>query len=289
MITPQTTFPDIAREVGVQELYLKREDLHPYGSHKGRSIPVMIDRAVAASATTFALSSSGNAALAAIRHIQYLNSTGKNLSLSIFIGKNISKEKKDILTQEISDPRITLAETERPLQTFLNFIRGTNVVSLRQSTDDTALIGYKTLAHELLTIPNLTRVYIASSSGTTAQALAQYFKESGKAISVVLVQTSETYPLAELFTKNHPAVPEKSLADAIVDRVAHRRDTIQKLFKTTLSTGVIADNTTILRAQNILKTAGIVTTANGALSLAGLLIDPHKKDTEVSVCIITGK
>ena len=27
----------------MKDLYFKREDLHPYGSHKGRSITVMID------------------------------------------------------------------------------------------------------------------------------------------------------------------------------------------------------------------------------------------------------
>jgi len=42
-ITPLEHYPTLAKAIGVSDLYFKREDLHPYGSHKGRSIPVMIN------------------------------------------------------------------------------------------------------------------------------------------------------------------------------------------------------------------------------------------------------
>jgi threonine dehydratase len=65
MVTPLEQQKKLAEVIGFSDLYFKREDLHPYGSHKGRSIPVMIDHYVASGDTTFAISSSGNAALAA--------------------------------------------------------------------------------------------------------------------------------------------------------------------------------------------------------------------------------
>ena len=314
MVTPQTSHPDIARELGISALYLKREDLHPYGSHKGRSIPHMIDSKVAGGATHFAISSSGNAALAAVRHIQKLNrDDGRNLSLSVLVGKNINPAKKAWLISEISDPRITLTETERPLQSLLNLIKGTKMVSLRQSTDDTALEGYKALADELLAIPDLSSVFIASSSGTTAQALLERFKELKKAISVYIVQTTEVSPIAGDFDttrantpKTVPAgntpVTEKSLADAIVDRVAHRREALGKLIENKDQNesaqnekrggGFIASNNDILAAQKMLRDkAGINATGNGSLSLAGLICARAQNITLTGavVCIVTGK
>src|ERR1035437_8229763 len=80
MLTPQKNYPNLAKALGVSSLYLKREDLHPYGSHKGRSIPVMIDHYVKDGKRHFAISSSGNAALAAAMYLKELN--GKNKALA---------------------------------------------------------------------------------------------------------------------------------------------------------------------------------------------------------------
>src|SRR3989344_7818631 len=179
MITPQTEHPELAKIICVPRLYFKREDLHPYGSHKGRSIPVMIDvkiadkkkRALKQDTKYFAISSSGNAALAAVHYIQERNARGDSLSLSIFIGKNINPEKKQKLVSLIYDKKISLIETERPLQSLTK----SGVESLRQSTDPTALIGYETLARELSEIPDLRDVFVGTSTGTTAEALANFF------------------------------------------------------------------------------------------------------------------
>ena len=69
-VTPLEAYPKLAKAIGVNRLYFKREDLHPYGSHKGRSIPVMIDKYFKAGDRRFANSSSGNAALAAAKYIK---------------------------------------------------------------------------------------------------------------------------------------------------------------------------------------------------------------------------
>jgi threonine synthase len=294
MVTPQTSHPELAREIGVPALYFKREDLHPLGSHKGRSIPHMIDEQVAQGITHFAISSSGNAALAAVRYIVKLNSTGGHgLTLSILVGKNINPSKKNWLLSEITDSRITLTETERPLQSLLNLIKGTKIASLRQSTDDSALVGYRTLAEELLAIPELSTVFIASSSGTTAQALSEHFLRLKKAVSVFIVQTAETAPLASEFDTSGTSLPkEVSLADAIVDRVAHRKIALSEALTQTGGGAFIAENTYISSAQKLLKEkAGIDATGNGSLSLAGLLKARAAGRTfsGAVACIVTGK
>mgnify|MGYP001573282831 FL=1 len=162
MITPQTKHPNLAKIIGISKLYFKREDLHPHGSHKGRSIPIMIDKKIALGKTDFAISSTGNAALSAVKYIQEKNqkknTNEKPLSLSVFIGKNINPEKKKKLLAEIHDKNITIIESTRPLQESLK----TDKTSLRQSNDPDALVGYETLARELSEIPDLKDIFIGT-------------------------------------------------------------------------------------------------------------------------------
>ncbi len=290
MITPQVDAPEIAKELGLEKLTFKREDLHPYGSHKGRSIPLMIDMKVAEGAREFAISSSGNAALAAARHIQKRNFAGDNLSLSILVGERMNKDKRASLMAEIEDPRITIEETPRPLQALFSLIKKDGKTSLRQSTDDQALLGYETLAHEIASTPDLSAVFIGTSSGTAAKALADYFVTHDKPAAVHVVQVAGNSPIAREF-RAEESEPELSLADAIVDKVVHRKDALVEAVKKTGGSGWIAGNVDIRRAQSLLSKENIDATPNGALGLAGLI---HALGTGATfkgavVCIVTGK
>ncbi|HUD03910.1 MAG TPA: PLP-dependent lyase/thiolase, partial [Candidatus Paceibacterota bacterium] len=200
-ITPTEEYKDIAKKIGVPHLYLKREDMHPLGSHKGRSIPVMIDAYIGEGFKKFSISSSGNAAIAAGTYIQKLNTLKpKKILLDIYIGKNISPEKKKTILN-LADEYIKVSEKERPLQAFLESMKLSDVKGLRQSTDDVALVGYVSLAQELLEIPNLSAVFVATSSGTTAEALGEYFIKNKKNVAIYIVQTSSCHPIAEIFDK----------------------------------------------------------------------------------------
>ncbi|MDP1625291.1 MAG: PLP-dependent lyase/thiolase [bacterium] len=299
MITPQTEHPDIAAALGVPRLYLKREDLHPYGSHKGRSIPTMIDIKAADGRKEFAISSSGNAALAAIRHIVHKNSGLKEeedrLSLSIIVGERIDTDKEQILiveaknAGETSAGRISISQSPRPLKALFDLIKGNRHDSLRQSVDDNALIGYESLAAELARTPELAAVFIPTSSGTAAQAIAEFFVANKKPSAVHIVQTTSCHPIVNGFDRADSS--ETSMADAIVDKVAYRRAKLVEVIKKTAGSGWIATNTEIARAQDLLRASGVETTANGALGLAGLIRACAKGATFTGsvVCVITGK
>lgn len=292
MVTPQTESPEIALELGLDALFFKREDLHPLGSHKGRSIPVMIDMKVAKGAKNFALSSSGNAALAAVRYIQKLNTGGSNLTLSILVGEHINGDKLQTLRDEIKDAGIKIETTARPLQALFNVIKNNAKTSLRQSVDPEALVGYKSLADEIAQTPNLGAVFIATSSGTTAQALADAGLPNINIVQTVSVSPISTALENPLGVKVKEIIPETSLADAIVDKVAHRKTTLMKSVRATGGTGWIATNALIMSAQRMLhERAGIEATPNGALALAGLIhaIQRGAKFNGAVVCIITGK
>ena len=182
MITPNKECPKLALALEMKSVYFKREDLHPYGSHKGRSIPVMIDKYVEQGIKHFVIPSSGNAALAAAFYTEKLNNNRiDKIILEILVGQYISTKKLRKLEQFKSE-YISITMHDRPLQTLFRKTKEEGTVALRQSTDDMALIGYSDLAKELLDIPDLNAIFIGTSSGTTAQALAEYFIKENKKI-----------------------------------------------------------------------------------------------------------
>ncbi len=287
LITPQEPYLELAKELGLPHpVFFKREDLHPYGSHKGRSIPLMIDKKIAEGCNHFAISSSGNAALAAGLHIQKLNE-GKEekITLEILAGKNINPGKLKKM-EDIKDKNILLSIQDRPLQALFMKTQDPSVQSLRQSNDDVALDGYELLAKELLEIPNLKAVFIGTSSGTTAQSLAQNM--SG--VEIHIVQTSSCHIMSDEFIK-YEGSDEKSIADAIVDSVANRKNALVPLIKKTGGNGWVASNEEIKAAMEFAKKhAGLDISPNSALSVAGLMQATYTGRTWDGpvVCMICG-
>ena len=306
LITPQNSYPKLARALGLPEIILKREDLHPYGSHKGRSIPYMIEKYMKQGYRDFAISSSGNAALAALNA-----ALEKKVNLKVFVGKNINKSKLNVLESIILSPyqgeikrgsikKISIEQVANPKQqAFLAGKKTAKVINLRQSTDDLALAGYKTLAAELKRIKNLQAIFVPTSSGTTAQALGKFLPD----IQIHIAQTTACHPIAEIFSpyevREHLSrfyigreIERGSLANAIVDKVAHRKEKVIEVIKTTNGFGWIISDEEIKNAIKLVKeTADIDISPNSALALAGLqkAIKNGWRFTDAVVCLITGK
>ncbi|MEK7213643.1 MAG: PLP-dependent lyase/thiolase [Patescibacteria group bacterium] len=290
MLTNNEKYDVLAENLGVKNLYFKREDLHPYGSHKGRSIPFMIDNYIGQDCKHFAISSSGNAALASCFYIEKLNKERRDkIRLEILVGQHISAKKLKKL-ERFKNQYISITIHDRPLQTLFTKTKDGDIKALRQSTDDTALKGYENLAQELLEISNLQAVFIGTSSGTTAQALAQYFNSKNKKIEIHIVQTSSCHPISDNFV-NDDTRDEQSIADAIVDHTALRKDILIPLIEKSGGSGWIASNEQIKTAQEIVKKyTDIDISTNSALSVAGLMQASYTgKDWYGSVaCMICG-
>lgn len=272
MVTPHQELTLSQKDLGLnQKVYAKREDMHPYGSHKGRSIPVMIEEGIKKGHSRFVLSSSGNAALAALRCFEKLQEKPetKTIALVILVGKKIPSEKLLLLHETLHKvTNCTVEQVDRPLQSLKNY-EAEGYYSLRQSTDDTSLIGYGTLAEELLTIPNLKHVFLPCSSGTTAQALAQYFSRTGKEITLHLAQTSSCHPFFDSVNgHNQQATDEISIADAIVDIVGHRKPSLLPFLSNKQNSVGIISNEEITLAMLMLSHESINVSPNGALAFA---------------------
>ncbi len=293
MITRHEAYPELAKALEMKNLFFKREDLHPYGSHKGRSIPVMIDTYMSQGISSFAISSSGNAALAAAFYVEKLNqeraTPEEKIKLDILVGQHISTKKLRKLEQ-FKNQYINVTMHDRPLQTLFTKTKDQTIKGLRQSTDDTSLIGYSALADELMEIPNLQAVFLGTSSGTTAQALAEYFESKGQKIEVHVVQTSSCHPISDAFVDDQ-LLDEQSIADAIVDHASIRKDAVVKLLEKNGGSGWVVSNEQIIAAQVITKKhTQVDISTNSALSVAGLMqgVYTGKAWSGSVVCVICG-
>ncbi len=330
MKTPQLPHPKLAKALSLpDELWLKREDLHHYGSHKGRSIPLMINEYRKQGVTNFIISSSGNAALAAILAIQKCNQNAKGepLKLTVLVGEKINTEKFQMIAKnqesEIMNQGVVVVEQcARPKQTAFqmekegkgNSANAGGVKWLRQSTDDMALVGYQELAGELTKIPNLAAVFIPTSSGTTAQGLYEGFSALGLNPEIHIVQTEECHPMVNVSaTTPDPSLVRRgdalsppyqggvvafgdrgggSLATAIVDKIAHRKNKILEILKISQGAGWVASNQEIKESIKLTKEkTGIEISPNSALSVVGLTqaIASGKKWDGAVVCLVTGR
>lgn len=292
MITQHQPVTTLAQALQIKNLYFKREDTHPFGSHKGRAIPPMIDAHINRGIRHFVISSSGNAALAAIFAIQAYNAAHtEQISLEIYIGEHIDADKKAMLENTITDPAIMLVQVARPKQTAFQQAKNPHTIYLRQSTDPFALTGYFELAEELLQIPDLCAVFVPTSSGTTAQALGEYFLAHKKNIQIHVVQTTACNPIAKKYDTSVPET-KTSIAHAIVDTIAHRKKLVQAVIEQTNGNATIITDKEISHAIDITQsTEQITLSANSALSVAGL-IKELQNDTVCDgaiACLITGK
>jgi threonine synthase len=292
MKTPQLAHPKLAQALGTAaEVWLKREDLHPLGSHKGRSISVMVAEHAKQGAREFVISSSGNAALAAAGAVTHHNQNQPEamVRLKIFVGKKIDAHKLERINKLVDNKNITLEQVERPKQSALEFAKTNNAVNLRQSTDAFATHGYHELAAELSKIPNLTAVFIPTSSGTTAAGLYEGFKHLGNQVQLHIAQTPSCHPMVEVEVPD-----EESIATAIVDNIAHRKSQIAKILTETNGAGYVITNAEILAAQKLVQdTCEMSISPNSALSVAALsqaLKNPARGGafSGAIVCLITG-
>jgi len=310
MPTPLSPASKLADALGLKtELFLKREDQHPFGSHKGRSIPKMIEKYASIGQRDFVISSSGNAALAAAMAINEYNAKNKEkISLKIFVGENIPKDKLEMIMDSRlrGNDRLTLKKVANPKQAAFLEEKNKQTKNLRQSTDDSALIGYEDLAEELAEIKNLAAIFVPTSSGTTAHGLWLGFKKLGLNPQIHIVQTEACHPMAEekkldsrlrgndkKSANNKSGEGDKSsLADAIVDKVAHRKEKVLTALNESNGAGWVASDEEIKTAIALIeKTEDIKISPNSALALVGFkkALEQGRKFSGPVVLLITGR
>jgi threonine dehydratase len=301
MKTPQRPISELSKYFKIQnEVWFKFENKHHYGSHKGRSIPYMIDEYRKNGHNSFVISSSGNSAIAALRSIIAHNLSNNKipLSLHIFVGEHIDQNKlKNIKRESLNNDKIKIEKVKNPKQSALKLSKEIGATLLRTSTDPLAVKSYAGLADELSKISNLSAIFIPSSSGTTAVGLSKALQQLGLNPELHIIQTSSCHPIVS-YINNDPGkssdvfvAEENSLAGAIVDVVARRKDEVKKIVLNSGGKGWIINNAELSEAVRLAdELANEQISYNSALSLAGLkkaISDGIHWNGPV-VCLLTG-
>lgn len=247
---------------------IKDETINPNGSFKDRGVSYQIARHVQDGRRRFVLSSSGNAAISAI-HIAKLLS----LELVVFVSNAIIQNKLDLIEEKLeNNPKIKLIKSSRPRSDLIKFTReNLDFVNLRGSTDDYAPQGYETIAYELGTqTPDIDAIFIPTSSGTSALGIAHGFQKSGMKVPIHICQSEKVHAIAKHFDTDFK-VTENSLADAITDRVAHRKRLVSETIQDSGGSGWVISDDKLERAKKALSISGVTGYSyNSIISFSGL-------------------
>lgn len=302
--TPLECYPQLNEKFQIENLYLKREDLNPTGSHKDRSIAYYLSKSISEGITKFAISSSGNSAISAINYIKSLNNP--EISLAVFLSSDLSSAKlarlEKALGQEINTSQqnsqidsFNINFSLKPLSSAIQYSSKEKARLIRGSTDDLAIEGFKTLAVEIWQQANdASDIFIPTSSGTTALGIFQGYKKLSeispmfKMPRIHIVQTTSVNPIAREFDKNFTQTSD-NLSDCIVDRVAHRRKEILEIVKQSGGSGWVISDNEINETAQVLTGNDLDLSTEGLLSIAALNKAKHSSwEIFKPICIITG-
>lgn len=268
-------------------VWAKLESHNPTGTHKDRSIAPWILHYTKEGVREFAIASSGNSALSAIKYC-----TGNNFLLHVFVSPNSA-----VLPRiQGKMPGLFLHISKTPRRDAIRFCRKNNIVNLRASTDDYALVGYRDIARELMEqLPKIDNIFIPVSSGATLEGIYNGFN-TGKPPSFFAIQTAKVHPIASCFDKNFKKENE-SHATSIVDNIAHRRDKAVKICKETGGGGFVISNKELEEGKKFLYEEACFAKFersvgwHSTLAFAGFLKwaeqNPEEYRGKVSVCLFT--
>lgn len=164
--SPLERAEQLGHGLGIGSLYLKREDLSPTGSHKGRSMGLLCSSLLGAGLRQAVISSSGNAAAAAAAYA----SLGGIRLLSL-VSPQTPRVKLDQLQ---AYPQLAVL-SNHPVALLHRAVGHWGLADLRGSVNPLAPNAYRGIAAELSEVPRLQAVFLFSSSGATALGLSQGF------------------------------------------------------------------------------------------------------------------
>jgi threonine synthase len=164
--TPLEPAPDLGKALGIPDLWLKREDGPPTGSHKSRSLGLLVSELQQQREEQAVISSSGNAAVAAG---SYCSLAGMRL-LSLVSPRTPEIKLRALLQQ----PQLVVV-TESPVALLHHAVEAWGMSDLRASTNPLGAVAYRGIAAELAEQGRWDAVFVFSNSGATALGLHRGF------------------------------------------------------------------------------------------------------------------
>lgn len=169
--TPLQEVPELAAALGVPGLLVKREDLSPTGSHKARSLGLLISDLLSQGRRQAVISSSGNAAIAAAAY-----SKAAGIRTLCLISPLIPRVKLEALLGHGA----TVVASSRPVELLHHASHRWGLADLRASTHRLGPVAYRGIAAELAEAGRWIAVFTFANSGATALGLDQGFRLLGE-------------------------------------------------------------------------------------------------------------
>lgn len=257
----------------IGNVYFKREDFNLTGSAKDRSLELQIKNLIKQKYLSAVISSTGNAAISA----QYFCAK-YGINLTIFVSPHTDKSKLKLIANYIV--------SSRPISDAFKFAQKNNAYLLRQSTDSTALLGYQKIAAEIIKqLPQISSIFVPVGSGTTLLGISQKIPNS---IPIFAIQPASHCPISSTFDQDF--VNEMTtITDALGVKLLPLKSKIIKTIIDHHGQGIVVQNKQVVQSQNYLISKNIITSAEGALALAGLnKIKSQINIGQFPVIILTG-
>lgn len=271
MSTRQKKYPTLAQALGIPQVWIKEECLNHSGSHKIRLINFLFQKYINQGEKNFAISSSGNAAIAAAYYLQ--KKRNPQLNLNIFISPQIEKNKwQRLLKFSGQCPQIKIKKIKNPRREAFIFSKKNKAIFLRGSTESQAERAYQGLGQEIKKIPNIQAIFVPTSSGLTALGIFSAFVQTKSKVEIHIAQTVKVHPFSAKFDSNFS--PQKtSLASAIVDQVGKKKKEVIEMIKKSKGWGWTISDQDLKNAQKVveLNTNLGKISYDSLLSIAGLI------------------
>lgn len=241
--------------VGLNQIYLKREDQNPTGSAKDRALSLQVDHLISQGFTSAVISSSGNAAISADYFCHQ-----KNIDLTIFVSPKVNPQKLLLITSA------KVITTHQPISSAFKFAKDNHAYFLRQSTDPIALTGYATIGQEIIDeLPQVSSIFIPVGSGTTLLGISQKLPEN---VKIFAIQPACHCPIASFF--DHQFTTESNtITDSLSAKLLPLKNRIIDTINQSGGSGIVVQNLDVVQQLQFLKENNISTSSEGALALAG--------------------
>ncbi len=284
--TPLSEFPELAEQLGLQRLWLKREDLNPNGSQKDRCAAYQVSWARQHGHALVTLSSSGNAALSTAA---YCARAGLRLIAQIAPQTNALK------VAQMLKFGATVVTSREPIR-FSRYIEKVyGIPNLRPSTSPIAPEGYRSLGYELVESgAPLEAVFLYSSSASTLVGLAQDFFSYQEAHpgyrppQIHAVQAGLVNSLAADWGLPGVSGQRSIVGDLGAKRTRRTAEALEYIRRSGGAVWYVGDEE-ILAALERLQRLGIDTAYESAAALAGAARAARAGRSGPAACILTGR
>lgn len=291
--TPLTKAKKFGKEVGLTDLWIKREDLNPTGCFKDRESAVIISVALEKGEKVVYVVSSGNAALSTARF-----ATEAGIDITCYVPEKTTKGKKELITDYGAKIELIPGFYEDVYRTVADMNPpGWNVTS---GQNPYRIEGGKTMAYEIFEqlgeVPDV--IVIPSGNGGCLAATWKGFGELkklgkiNKLPQMVCVQIKDAAPIKVALEEGKPYVTlgeiEDSLAEGIVAQESYNSP--QAVLALKESGGYVievTDNEIKAAIKRIIKTERIIPEFTAGATFAALHKLSAPKDALV-VAVNTG-